>query len=111
MAGGSRPESNQPAAMAGNLLVLNEDFPAMRELYGDAALYVHFCSSQRTTTYDPDENAYYREVAREILDQLYFTPTLTQRTRIRQTRNLRAAYDTHFGPLLEATRASAGREG
>lgn len=90
----------QEAAAAGNLLVLNGDFQAMRELYGDAALYVKFSSTQRTTTYQPSEQAYLREVAQEILAQLEITSTLVQRTRIRQTRNLRAVYDTYFGPLL-----------
>jgi len=101
----------QEAAMAGNLLVLNEDFPAMRELYGDAALYAHFCSSQVSTAYHPSEDAYLREVAGEILAQFELNPALAQRTRIRQTRNLQAVYDAHFGPLLEETHASTGRVG
>jgi glycosyltransferase involved in cell wall biosynthesis len=101
----------QEAAMAGNLLVLNEDFPAMRELYGDAAFYVHFCSAQTATSYQPSEAAYLREVAREILDQFDLNPTLAQRTRIRQTRNLGVVYAAHFGPLLEGVRGSAGRTG
>ncbi|HYN82266.1 MAG TPA: hypothetical protein VES88_12240 [Gemmatimonadaceae bacterium] len=101
----------QEAAIAGNLLVLNEDFPAMRELYGDAALYAHFCSSQMLTVYAPNEAAYFSEVARDILAQFELNPTLAQRTRIRQTRNLRAVYDEHFGPVLEAARASVSRAG
>jgi hypothetical protein len=101
----------QEAAMAGNLLVLNEDFPAMRELYGDAALYARFCSSQMSTEYQPSEQAYYHEVAREILAQFDLNPALVQRTRIRQTRSLDAVYAAHFGPLLEGARRSVDRAG
>ncbi len=32
----------QEAAVLGNLLVLNADFPPMKEIYGDHALYFHF---------------------------------------------------------------------
>jgi hypothetical protein len=102
----------QEAAVAGNLLVLNDDFPAMREIYGDAAIYVKFSSALYHTTYQPSEQVYYAEVAREVIAQLEYTPTLAQRTRIRQTRNLRAVYEGSFGPLLEGTwqgrRAGAG---
>jgi hypothetical protein len=102
----------QEAAAAGNLLVLNDDFPAMREIYGDSAMYVKFSSALFHTTYQPSEQAYYAEVAREIIAQLEYTPTLAQRTRVRQTRNLHAVYEQSFGPLLEGTwqgrRAGAG---
>ncbi|MGQ0641883.1 MAG: glycosyltransferase [Gemmatimonadaceae bacterium] len=102
----------QEAAAAGNLLVLNDDFPAMREIYGESAMYVKFSSAWFYTTYQPSEQAYYADVAREILAQLEYTPTLAQRTRVRQTCNLRAVYERSFGPLLEGTwqgrRAGAG---
>jgi len=84
----------------------------MREIYGDSAMYVKFSSALFHTTYQPSEQAYYAEVAREIIAQLEYTPTLAQRTRVRQTRNLRAVYERSFGPLLEGAwqgrRAGAG---
>lgn len=37
--------STQEAAVAGNLLILNEDFTPMREIYGENALYFKFSSN------------------------------------------------------------------
>jgi glycosyltransferase involved in cell wall biosynthesis len=91
----------QEAAAAGNLLVLNEDVPAMRDVYGEGAVYARFSSTQFRTTYQPSEQAYYAEVARAILDHLACTPTLAQRTRVRQTRNPKAVFNQYVGPLLE----------
>lgn len=92
----------QEAAAAGNLLVLNDDLPAMREIYGDPALYAHFCSTQRHTTYRPSESAYLAQLARAILNQLAASPLVVQRGRIRRFRNPRAVYAEHVRPLLEA---------
>ena len=36
----------QEAAASGNLLVLNDDVPAMRDVYGAGAHYVHFGSAR-----------------------------------------------------------------
>ncbi len=95
----------QEAAAAGNLLVLNDDLPAMREIYGDPALYAHFCSTQRHTTYQPSESAYLAQLARAILSHLATSPLLIQRGRIRRFRNPRAVYAEYLRPLLEAPAA------
>jgi glycosyltransferase involved in cell wall biosynthesis len=92
----------QEAAACGNLLVLNDDFPPMREIYGPFATYVKFSSALFTTTYRPDELAYYAEVARKILHAVHYEKTVQQKTRLRQTRNLRAVFAQHVEPLLHA---------
>ena len=90
----------QEAAACGNLLFLNDDFPPMRELYGAAAKYVKFSSSLFTTTYTPNETAYYADVARQMLYHLQSEHTIQQKTRLRQTRNLQTVFRTHLEPLL-----------
>jgi glycosyltransferase involved in cell wall biosynthesis len=92
----------QEAAATGNLLVLNDDFPPMREIYGPSATYVKFSSALFTTTYIPDEFAYYAEIARKILHALEYEKSVQQKTRLRQTRNLEAVFAKHFEPLLYA---------
>jgi glycosyltransferase involved in cell wall biosynthesis len=92
----------QEAAATGNLLVLNDDFPPMREIYGPCATYVKFSSSLFTTTYNPDELAYYAGIARKILHAVEYEKTVQQKTRLRQTRNLGAVFAKHLEPLLHA---------
>jgi predicted GIY-YIG superfamily endonuclease len=74
----------------------------MREIYGPFATYVKFSSALFTTTYRPDELAYYAEVARKILHAVHYEKTVQQKTRLRQTRNLRAVFAQHVEPLLHA---------
>ncbi|MCH8960822.1 MAG: hypothetical protein IH820_05720, partial [Bacteroidetes bacterium] len=90
----------QEAAACGNLLFLNDDFPPMRELYGPAAHYVKFSSSLFTTTYAPSETAYYLDVARQMIYHLQSEHAIQQKTRLRQTRNLRSVFRKHLEPLL-----------
>lgn len=90
----------QEAAACGNLLFLNADFPPMREVYGPSAAYVKFSSSLFTTTYRPNELAYYAEVAQKIVHALLYEKTVQQKTRLRQTRNLDAVFKNHLEPLL-----------
>lgn len=53
----------QEAAITGNLLVLNEDFPPMRELYGENALYFKFSADMdRTTGMDGVTQSVYADV-------------------------------------------------
>lgn len=92
----------QEAAVCGNLLFLNDDFPPMRELYGSAANYVKFSSTLFTTTHSPSESAYYADVARKIFHHLEVDQAVKQKTRIRQTRNLRAVFRNHLEPLFYA---------
>lgn len=101
----------QEAAISGNLLVLNDDFPAMREVYGDDALYVKFSSTHFHTIHTPSEHAYYAQVARDILTLLDTYPTLAQRRRIRRTRNPDAVFTQFLRPLLDEVVAGVAMAG
>ena len=92
----------QEAAACGNLLFLNDDFPPMRDIYGEAAHYLKFSSTLFTTKHSPDELAYYAEVARMIFHRLEAEKTVSQKTRIRQTRNLDAVFRNYLEPLFYA---------
>jgi glycosyltransferase involved in cell wall biosynthesis len=95
----------QEAAATGNLLVLNDDFPPMRDLYGSAALYFKFSSTLFTTTHTPSEAAYYAECARRLLAHLATEKTIAQKDRLRRTRNLPYVARTYLEPLLYAETA------
>lgn len=58
------------AALRGCLLVLNHDFPPMRELFGDTAIYMDFGSDRVTRTYTPDEATFWRDEALRLLAEL-----------------------------------------
>ncbi len=92
----------QEAAASGNVLVLNDDFPPMRELHGADAHYVKFCSTLFHTTYHPDETAYLRDAAREVANALQSERVVRQKTRLRRTRNLGVVFRDHLEPLLHA---------
>jgi glycosyltransferase involved in cell wall biosynthesis len=92
----------QEAVACGNLLFLNEDFPPMREIYGQDAGYIKFSSTLFTTTHTPSEQAYYADVARRIVCAIESEKTLRQKTRLRRTRNLDAVFRDYLEPLLYA---------
>lgn len=92
----------QEAAACGNVLFLNDDFPPMRDIHGGDAIYVKFCSSLFTTTYQPSEMAYYADVARRVVHVIQSERTVRQKTRLRRTRNLHAVFRDHVEPLLFA---------
>jgi glycosyltransferase involved in cell wall biosynthesis len=99
----------QEAAACGNLLVLNDDFPAMRDVYGPDAHYLKFSSTLFTTTHRPSEQAYYAGAARTIIGLLNADKCVHQKTRIRQTRNLQAVFSQRLEPLLHLQPASEAR--
>ena len=101
----------QEAAMTGNILVLNADFPAMREVYGDNAVYAKFSSTQFQTRFTPNEQAYHAELARDISVLLESYPTAGQRRRIRQARNPDAVFRDWMKPLLDEAMRGVARAG
>jgi glycosyltransferase involved in cell wall biosynthesis len=90
----------QEAAACGNLLFLNDDFPPIRDVYGKSAQYVKFSSTLFTTTHRPNEQAYYADVARRIIGLLECEKTISQKTRLRQTRNLQTVFQHWLEPIL-----------
>ena len=91
----------QEAAACGNMLFLNEDCPAMRDIYGADARYIRFSSSARSSTLSrPDEMMYYSGVAKDIIGHLSGEAPIRQRTRLRQTRNSQIVFKQWLEPLL-----------
>lgn len=98
----------QEAALCKNLLVLNFDFPPMRSIYGDDALYAKFSSNidvmngqnGETTTKYGNRRAYMDEQAWRILSRLNESMALRQFRRVRKTRNPEAVYRDYLAPLI-----------
>ena len=91
----------QEAALCKNLVVLNEDFPAMRTIYGEDALYRRFSSVLMKTTYDNENLAYY-DMARYLDYYLTNDKAVALQTKIRKTRNLDYVFTHQFERLLYA---------
>jgi len=90
----------QEAAACGNLLVLNEDFPAMRALYGPDAHYVTFSSLGEAFRLDFGMPHDYVDLAEKVIGFLGNESTIRQRTRLRQTRNMQTVFRDWLEPLL-----------
>jgi len=87
------------AALRGNLLVLNHDFPAMRELYGDAAIYFDFGSDRNPRTYTPNEQTFWDDEAVRLVAELNQNRALTAKTQAQREWTPRALWK-EFVPLL-----------
>lgn len=56
------------AALCGNLVMINEDFPPMTEFANvDEAYRVKVSSTRQTTNYNPNEESYYNDLARMLV--------------------------------------------
>ena len=97
----------QEAALMGNALVLNFDFPPIRSVYQGDALYFKFSSNidaltgmdGETNTSYSDRASYMRMVAKRAIAYMDH-PVLRQRRRIRKTRNPIAVYRDYLQPIL-----------
>lgn len=58
------------AMLRGKLVCLNHDFPVMRELFGESALYFDFGSDRFNRTYEPDEQSFWNDEARRLVAEL-----------------------------------------
>lgn len=98
----------QEAALCRNLLVLNFDFPPMRDIYGNKALFYKFSSNidamtgqdGETTTKYADRTGYFREVAKRIAWELDNNFVLAQQARIRKERNPEFVFRKFIEPLF-----------
>ena len=86
------------AAAAGNLLLLNEDFPAMREFGRSDCLYGKFSSVIFKTTYH-DERGYFAGLAQEIQHKLQQSP-LSMKRRILREFSSESIYKNQLEPIL-----------
>ena len=87
------------AILRGNLAVLNHDFPAMRELYGDNILYMDFGSDRISRTYEPDERTFWQDESKRLMVELLQNRAIVAKTRARKEWSPNALWKT-FEPLL-----------
>jgi hypothetical protein len=89
------------AAMKGNLIVLNEDFPPMQE-FGelDYALYMKVSSTRRNTTYNPNFASYCNDWARTIRDTIINGKALNFKRKVLKRFNRQWIWENQLAPLL-----------
>ena len=81
------------------LLVLNEDFPPLRDFFGEDALYFKFSSLIQRTEYS-DENKWYSDVAKIILGELKKNKPLNAFNKLRQKFNRIWILKNQLEPIL-----------
>ena len=100
----------QEAAAKRNFLVLNQDFPPFRSIYGEAPLYRQFSSNidsqsgmdgETNTNYN-DEVSYYKDIANYICYVQEHTRVLALFNKIRKERNLKYVFQHNIEPLFSA---------
>jgi hypothetical protein len=91
--------TTQEAMGRGLLCVLNYDFPATRELWGEAAIYMDFGSDRAARTYSPDEQTFWDDEALRLIAELRQNRALMARTKARREWTPRAMWK-EFEPLL-----------
>lgn len=87
------------AAAAKNLLVLNDDFPPLREFFGKDALYFKFSSLRMRTTYE-DEGKYFSDVAKIIIGELSKNRPLSAFNTWKQKFNYDYIFKSQLEPIL-----------
>jgi len=94
------------AAATKNLLVLNEDFPPLREFFGNEALYFKFSSLRMNTAY-ADKDRYFEDMAKIVLAELKRNRALRSFTTLKQNFN----YDYIFKNEMESLFFERGNDG
>jgi glycosyltransferase involved in cell wall biosynthesis len=87
------------AVMRGNIVYANGDFPAMRELYGDAVYYLPYGSRRHDRTYEPDQKTFWTDQAARVVSDLRINKAMWGKTRARQEWTPQALWKD-FVPLL-----------
>ena len=97
----------QEAMLKGNFCILNHDFPPMRSIYQDKAIYKQFSGNvgfdgmdgNITTTHSNPEG-YYHDIAMYIKYVLENNKVVKGRTWVRKERNPDVVFQNHIEPLL-----------
>lgn len=104
----------QEAALTKNIIVLNQDFPPFRDIFGKDAIFAKYSSnwdvmagydeaygdgSNTTTTYKNDK-AYHKAIAAKIGDRLLNDIGFAMQIKIRKERNLDYIFKKELEPLL-----------
>lgn len=101
----------QEAMLCGNFIILNQDFPPFRSIYGSKCpKYFQFSSNINAITgYDgntdtkyENENAYWSDIAKYIIYELSNNRALAGSTVIRKEKNLKTVFKNQLEPLLYA---------
>jgi len=87
------------AALSKCLLVLNEDFPPLRDFFGKDALYFKFGSLLFNTEYK-DEEQYFHEIAMIIIGELKKNRPLNAFTKLKQKFNYDWIFKNQLEPLF-----------
>ncbi len=98
----------QEAMANRNFLVLNQDFPPFRSIYGDSPLYKQFSSNMdsqsggdgETNVRYENEMEYMNDIAKYICYAQEHTRVLVGFNKIRQQRNLKYVFQHNIEPLL-----------
>jgi glycosyltransferase involved in cell wall biosynthesis len=98
----------QEAALAGNIVLLNHDFPPLRSVYGNAAYYFPFSSSINSITWEDgstdtkvdDPDHFYGVMAKTILYELNNNRLSRLKNWVRQKRNIDYVYNNFLSPLI-----------
>lgn len=72
------------AMLRGKLVCLNHDFPPMKELYGDNAIYFDFGSDRNGRTYNPTEQAFWDDEAHRLIAEFYNNRVLVAQSKARR---------------------------
>ena len=102
--------TTQEAALCGNFLVLNYDFPAMRSIYGSHAAFYKFSSNVNINTGEDGEtatsygnvDAYFHDIALRVIYELDNNHVLAQKRRIRKERGPDYVFKRYIEPLFAA---------
>lgn len=81
------------------LLVLNEDFPPLRDFFGEDALYFKFSSVLLTTKYE-NEDKWYEDVSKIILGELKKNKPLSSFNKLKQKFNRSWILKNQLEPIL-----------
>ncbi len=88
-------------AMAGkNILVLNKNFPAMRDFGKEDALYFEFGSLVETVEYHVPIEKYFEDVATLILSEYNSNKSIRAQTRLRREFNVNTIFRRQLEPAI-----------
>lgn len=87
------------AMLRGCLCVLNHDLPVMRELFGEAAIYMDFGSDRVNRTYQPSEQAFWDGEALRLIAELRQNRAVMAKSDARTMLSPQAMWP-QFEPLL-----------
>lgn len=100
----------QEAALCGDFLVLNFDYPPFRSIFGDHGIFYKFSSNidmmtgqDGTTNTDyQDIDGYFHEIASRLIYEMNSNDVLAQKTRVRKERNADHVFKSFIEPLFYA---------